>query len=604
MILLSVKSFGQTERAKEAQEIIDAFIKKDDVIIQKRKFADTIENLSFEGFEKLTAAQLEYVRIQLPKYILIDTSIQKQNDKVEEVKEVEKKTKKKGRFSKIAKGLLSEVLDVDQNASSPPNTQQEIQNNQVSQIKPNPTVYSDLKLLWGDSYFFNCNETNSYSVSNEISLVNLKVTDYVLKKFKGETSGMLVYTISIEINGVPFNGFIQEQNLNKKNDLRIKEFNSLKNKMKSQELSRLERESENWLDTNFLEVFPDGKLYFYKIRYGMCNGRYGDTIAIESLSYSNVSPTRIIKSDFPSKEHHIILGFEYIKEINLFDAIYEDEILIDSIYYSEDLFTSDYRWWNKDESVHFLLDVAKNDILSSPSTKNIYNRKYFTELVDKEWQTFYSTARYDNLQLIQTIPMRLSISKKKYNSLEFKVLNQIEPPLKSYLEVSENEEKVQFSFDRLQREFDLRVDKKDFKFVQIIPFFLGSKHDVYSYFETPNFQPSAEFFKEELVDWCVDKIEGFFEYKNADAIQAKRDEELKNKLKKKYGAKYVEAAYEGRIIVGMHEDLLAALMKYWEITDRSSWKDGYKIYCKSKLDYSKKISVHVKNKKVTYVSNY
>jgi hypothetical protein len=45
------------------------------------------------------------------------------------------------------------------------------------------------------------------------------------------------------------------------------------------------------------------------------------------------------------------------------------------------------------------------------------------------------------------------------------------------------------------------------------------------------------------------------------------------------------------------------ISKFWQVTDRSSWNGGYKIYCKSIFDSSVKLWIHLKNRKVTYVSS-
>ena len=74
------------------------------------------------------------------------------------------------------------------------------------------------------------------------------------------------------------------------------------------------------------------------------------------------------------------------------------------------------------------------------------------------------------------------------------------------------------------------------------------------------------------------------------------------KANKKYGKKYVDAAIDFDIIVGMHEDLLPYPLKLWSISSRSDFSNGYKLYLYSKLDTSVHLYIIVKNHKVSYVS--
>lgn len=81
-----------------------------------------------------------------------------------------------------------------------------------------------------------------------------------------------------------------------------------------------------------------------------------------------------------------------------------------------------------------------------------------------------------------------------------------------------------------------------------------------------------------------------------------KENEDKAKLYKIYGQKHVDLALAGNIVVGMPEGLLPIPLRLWQITSRTNWKNGYRIYCTSILNSSGKLSVYVQNGKVTMVS--
>lgn len=80
------------------------------------------------------------------------------------------------------------------------------------------------------------------------------------------------------------------------------------------------------------------------------------------------------------------------------------------------------------------------------------------------------------------------------------------------------------------------------------------------------------------------------------------DLKIKNTLYLKYGKKFVDAALEGNIIVGMPDDLLDIPLKLWTIDRRSQVAGGYILYCHSMLNTSKRLTIKVSNKKVIYIS--
>jgi hypothetical protein len=73
-------------------------------------------------------------------------------------------------------------------------------------------------------------------------------------------------------------------------------------------------------------------------------------------------------------------------------------------------------------------------------------------------------------------------------------------------------------------------------------------------------------------------------------------------LSKKYGATFVNEAINGNIIVQMPEDLLPVPLKFWKLSSRNIFKNGYSLYLYSILDSRRKLHVTVINHKVSSVS--
>ena len=110
-------------------------------------------------------------------------------------------------------------------------------------------------------------------------------------------------------------------------------------------------------------------------------------------------------------------------------------------------------------------------------------------------------------------------------------------------------------------------------------------------------------FKESLLEeWFNYKYENAKEYYKEKLVQQEEEKKQMQKLYSKYGTKYVKAAEEFEVIVGMHEDLLAYSLKLWKIDRRSRTSNGYTLYCYSILDTSVRLVVTVTNSKVSYVS--
>lgn len=89
-----------------------------------------------------------------------------------------------------------------------------------------------------------------------------------------------------------------------------------------------------------------------------------------------------------------------------------------------------------------------------------------------------------------------------------------------------------------------------------------------------------------------------------EAEEAAEKEKLINQYAPKYGKNFVQQAFDGNILIGMHEDLLPIPLKLWKIYKRTDFTGGYTLYLTSLLNSAKRLQVRVSNKKVSYVSSW
>lgn len=89
-----------------------------------------------------------------------------------------------------------------------------------------------------------------------------------------------------------------------------------------------------------------------------------------------------------------------------------------------------------------------------------------------------------------------------------------------------------------------------------------------------------------------------------DRNQAEANAETIRKLRVKHGSKFVDAALEGDIQMGMPEELLPIPLQFWSISSRDDWAGGYALWCKFRMNTAKKLKVVVNNGKVSRVSTW
>lgn len=115
---------------------------------------------------------------------------------------------------------------------------------------------------------------------------------------------------------------------------------------------------------------------------------------------------------------------------------------------------------------------------------------------------------------------------------------------------------------------------------------------------SPKAEVSVDFI-ENWFDICFKNVQGYYKDK---LVEQEKEKEAMKQLYSKYGEKYVKAAENFEIIVGMPEELLPYPLKLWTITRRSRTSNGFTISCTSKIDTSKTMVVAINNGKVSKVS--
>ena len=190
--------------------------------------------------------------------------------------------------------------------------------------------------------------------------------------------------------------------------------------------------------------------------------------------------------------------------------------------------------------------------------------------------------------------------------------------LTNYISIFSKINEDQFKY--FNKTYDSRIDNPDFKFVTFLNFrkkrenvnenlFLDkfTLHSKDTYDGGKTYESTRYFLDGEYLNSFL-ALSGYYKFKEKlKTIETEEKEEEKDRkqiesLYPKYGKKFVDASIERNIIVGMHEDLLPYPLQLWEIKSRSTFNGGYTLYCSSMIDVSKKLTIRVTNKKVSYVS--
>lgn len=324
------------------------------------------------------------------------------------------------------------------------------------------------------------------------------------------------------------------------------------------------------------EVFIDGDVYIYKVFF---NGKptvqndKGVSFKIEQFIFSNISTEKmtseiLLKNVKLSNKYCKItfVSYELLKKINLIDFYPEKSQQI------VELYAVDHGKFNDLSDSIDLLTSPYNALKKNPNTNvDKYTNNYFLSKIEKD-TSFLITG---NL-FMEFTPYELIISTIEFSGGSKYSNNNYSQ--NSYIELSS------FDSDELIYTSKLDFDK-------------DSYDDPWK-----TFSESIVDIQQNVANHCVDrvyKIKSDFVSKKTDSAN---EQKVVKALETKYGKKYVDLALAGDIVVGMPEGLLPIPLKLWSITSRTKWKNGYRIYCTSKLDSSVKLSVYVVNGKVTLVS--
>lgn len=88
------------------------------------------------------------------------------------------------------------------------------------------------------------------------------------------------------------------------------------------------------------------------------------------------------------------------------------------------------------------------------------------------------------------------------------------------------------------------------------------------------------------------------------ATESKKEAEELKALYLKYEKKYVDAAKQNKIIVGMHEDLIAFPLKLWTLDSRTDFSNGYSVFLINKSDSNIHMHLTVREGVVAYIGDW
>ena len=377
------------------------------------------------------------------------------------------------------------------------------------------------------------------------------------------------------------------------------------------EKEKLREDSKKWLDGNFVKIFPDEKIYLYDVSYlfigEIVEGEGISEHKVNTLALSNINPSFITKEDFPKNKELNFVSFKYIKDHNVIDLIFNKKTPLDSIYNIKEKSHGWFQDWKKGVSVDPILDLEKDAILGGEKNISKYNKDYFLKKIKNK-----DVIERQPLFLISENEFKINridrdTREKVLISLRFKILRDISIGSGNnyfYVGQSGGNSRIEGFDDKgqsyIDRKFDISVDKPNFNFVTCDT---GFFNEVASNYSGENASQTNKENIEELIAYKYSKeIISFDKFVKETREQTKQSDQNKQALINKFGAKYTNEALNGNIIVGMPEGLLPIPLGLWQITSRTNWKDGYRIYCSSKLDSSAKLSVYVQKGKVTMVS--
>ena len=548
--------FSQSNLSKENQSIADDFIGTDDYLIVNEQFVSTKERLIFKEFRKFNVNEIDKLKVTFPKYLMVDT-----------------KTKP---------------------------------GKEIKQVIKSETVYTDLQFDFTDAPFvvFINSET---SIDNKFYYQKYRFSDLIVAKYVTEKSNEIFYICKLNINSDTTYGVFAESDLDISN--KQKNYDFVINGNESLNLEDIKTDAKKYLKGYFSNIFPDNEIYLYDVVYDINIVGSEQKAKFVTTAISNTKENKLNIEDFYSTEKHKPIEFKYKSSINIYKLL-SNPIIVDSITGIKNLKNSAFRYWdqeNQDIKINNEAKLMKQNL--SNYTK--FNSTYFTNKF-KDLSYFGTIEKKPYILKVKKEDERGSVIGFEFNQYiqdrDYNINHG------ANLSIETNETKVIFKYNpqnmgnyvnddynftpkSITKEFDTRLDALDFKFVFVDPLLLMA-NDNYQHQKDVN----------NLIDFnaknCSQTLKEYYDYLQTNNKQKSIDNKNKEILYSKYGKKYVDLALEGQMVVGMPEDLLVMTMNVWEITRRTNFQNGYGWDCYSKLDRSKKLTLRVTNKKVSYVSYY
>jgi hypothetical protein len=556
-ILSHQNIFSQSNLSKENQAIADDFIATDDYLIVNEEFISTKERLIFKEFRKFNVSEIEKLKVTFPKYLMVDTNT------------------KPGK--------------------------------EIKQVIKSETVYTDLQFDFTDAPFivFINSET---SIDSKFYYQKYRFSDLIVAKYVTEKSNEIFYICKLNINSDTTYGVFAESDLDISN--KQKNYDFVINGNESLNLEDIKTDAKKYLKGYFSNIFPDNEIYLYDVVYDINIVGSEQKAKFVTTAISNTKENKLNIEDFYSTEKHKPIEFKYKSSINIYKLL-SNPIIIDSITGIKNLQNSAFRYWDQEDQ-----DIRINNEVKLMK-QNLSNFSKFNST--------YFTNKFKDISYLKSIEKKPYILKTKRDEsgniigFEFNNYNQETNYNLSHganLSIETNGTTVIFKYmpqetgdyantydeynftpKSITKEFDTRLDALDFKFVFVDPLLLMANDNYQHQKDVTN-----------LIDfnakYCSQTLKEYYDYLQTNNKQKSIDNKNKEILYSKYGKKYVDLALEGQMVVGMPEDLLVMTMNVWEITRRTNFQNGYGWDCYSKLDRSKKLTLRVTNKKVSYVSYY
>jgi len=336
-----------------------------------------------------------------------------------------------------------------------------------------------------------------------------------------------------------------------------------------------------------LDVFKDTTVYLHKYYYKTTKW---DLHEVENPVYKVVYRISNAKDSIPLNN-------------------YEDKI------YNSNLNSNEYHEYSHTEILPFSLMelwVAYADKSSSPEYRRgvicdtLYSMTYPSNVLNEIFEAEFEKRSFNSIKYVnfkETISKSTSIdtslvyitSDYSQYGIKLRLRLNAKNSYESRNELTEVEVRIGengYSISLDGTSYDTRLGVPKYELKESEPYDQEWKF----WFSSINFKESL------LEEWFNYKYENAKEYYKEKLVQQEEEKKQMQKLYSKYGTKYVKAAEEFEVIVGMHEDLLAYSLKLWKIDRRSRTSNGYTLYCYSILDTSVRLVVTVTNSKVSYVS--